>query len=167
MSAPCSRLTTHDSRLVYTSAALLGVVAGMRSQMPLALLAVKASQGRFAADAGLPLCLLRSRAALLGLGGFTIAELIADKLPFLPSRHELGPMAGRVVLGGVAGAALTHEAGQSALAGAALGAVGAGLGTDGAYHARVALGQATGVPDPVLGAVEDVLAIGLGLLALR
>jgi uncharacterized membrane protein len=156
-----------SSAIVYSRAATLGIVAGMRSQLPLALLALEANQGKFAADARPPWSLLRSRAALLGLGFSAIGELIVDKLPFVPSRIDAGPLAGRVVVGGVVGAALSADAGHSGPVGGLVGAVSAGLGTVGAYHARLALGRATPVPDPVWGAVEDALAITLGLLAIR
>jgi uncharacterized membrane protein len=146
-------------------AAALGAVAGMRSQLPLALLALAAKQGRFAADSGPPLALLRSPVALSLLGISAIGELIVDKLPFVPARHELGPMAGRVLFGALAGATLTIEANRSPWGGAFVGGLAAGLATDAAYHARVAAGRATALPDPLLGLMEDVLALGLGRLA--
>ncbi|MBA2595946.1 MAG: hypothetical protein H0V00_04890, partial [Chloroflexia bacterium] len=58
------------------------------------------------------------------------------------------------------------EAGRPALLGATLGAAGAGLGAKGGYHARVFLGCHTMLPDPVWGAVEDVVAIALGVAVL-
>jgi uncharacterized membrane protein len=157
----------HSITGAYARAVAFGIVAGMRSQLPLALLAMAANQGRFAADAGPPLRLLRSRAALLVLGLSAMGELIVDKLPIVPDRIDPGPLTGRVVVGGVAGAALTSERGHPALAGALCGAIGAGMGTEGAYHTRIALGRATSIPDPVWGAIEDALAISLGLLATR
>jgi uncharacterized membrane protein len=150
---------------VYVRAAALGAVAGMRSQLPLAALAVAARRRTFAADAGPPLSYLRSPAALRLLALAASGELVVDKLPFVPSRHELGPMAGRVVVAAVAGAALAHEAGASTPVGGLAAAVVAGLVTDGTYHARASLGRVTGIPDPFLGAAEDCVALTLGWLA--
>ena len=157
----------NETANIYARAIALGVVAGLRSPLPLALLALAANQGSFGAHSGPPLGLLRSRAALGVLGLSAGGELIADKLPIVPNRNELGPLAGRVVIGGTVGAALTHEVGRPALSGALLGGIGAVVAANGAYYARVWLGRVTGVPDPVWGGVEDVLAVALGLLAVR
>lgn len=155
------------SAKIYTRAAGLGVVTGMRSMMPFALLALAARRGTFARDAGKPLSLLRSRAALPITGFAAAGELLADKLPMTPSRIEPGPLGGRLVLGALAGAAVCREARRSAVAGALLGATGAAGGSFGAYHVRKWLGRATRLPDPVWAVVEDGLAVGLGLLTLR
>ena len=148
-------------------AAGLGVVAGMRSQLPFAALAVAATRGRFAVGAGRPLDLLRSRRALVGFGLSAAGELVGDKLPMTPSRLAPGPLAGRLALGAVAGAALAREAKRAVGLGAALGAGGAALGSFGGYHLRAAAGRATGLPDPVWAVVEDALAIGLAAASVR
>jgi hypothetical protein len=60
------------SGTVYSRAAILGAVTGMRSLLPFALLSVAARRrdtpAPFAARAGGPLGLLRSRGARLGWG---------------------------------------------------------------------------------------------------
>jgi uncharacterized membrane protein len=150
-----------------TRAVALGIVAGMRSQMPLALLALAANQKKFAPRAGPPLGLLRSPIALGVLGLAGIGELIVDKLPFTPNRTEPGSLVGRTISGGIAGAAIGHDRHSAALKGAFAGAVAAGLATEGTYHLRAAAGRITGLPDPLLGAVEDALAIALGAWAIR
>lgn len=70
---------------------------------------------------------------------------------------------GRMLCGGLTGAAVASETRRSPVLGAVLGAGGAVLGAQAGYHARVALGEATGIPDPVWGAVEDVVAVTLGM----
>jgi uncharacterized membrane protein len=47
------------------------------------------------------------------------------------------------------------------------GGLGAFAGTFGAYRARAALGEATKVPDPLLGVAEDALAVAVAALATR
>ena len=158
---------SRDPRLHVARALALGAVAGMRTQLPLALLAFAARSGCFAARAGPPLSLLRSPAVFPLLALSAAGEMVVDKLPIAPSRLAPGPLFGRLVFGGVAGAVVAQEADHSTVAGAALGAVGAALGAEAGYHTRVALGRVTGVPDPVWGAVEDVAALALGLLVVR
>jgi uncharacterized membrane protein len=96
-----------------------------------------------------------------------VGELVGDKLPFLPSRLTPGPLIGRMLFGGLAGAAVAKEARLHPALGGLLGAGGAVLGAQAGYHSRVALGRATGVPDPVWGAVEDAAAVTLGMAVVR
>ncbi len=148
-------------------AAVLGAATGLRSQLPLTLLAVAAQRGGFAATTGSPLGLLRSRYALVGLGLLTAGELVGDKLPRTPSRLAPGPLTGRLLFGALVGAAVAREAGYLAAAGAVIGAAGAGAGAFAGYRARTSLGRATAIADPVWGVVEDLVALSLGALALR
>lgn len=152
-----------DAAIPFVQAAGLGVVAGMRSQLPLALLALGAGRGRFAVDAGTPLGLLRSPAAQRLLVLSAVGEFVGDKLPIVPSRLTAGPLFGRMLFGGLAGAAIAVEARRSPALGAVIGAGAAVLGTQAGYRARVALGEATGIPDPVWGVVEDAAAVALGM----
>ena len=91
---------------------------------------------------------------------FAIAELIADKLPGTPSRLSAGPLSGRIILGGLCGAALCAAAGQSALVGALVGAVGGIAGALAGYYARRTLTQSMQIPDFVIALIEDVIAVG-------
>ncbi len=147
--------------------AQLGVVAGLRSQLPAALLALAARRREFATRDAPPLGLLRHPAALPLLGASAVGELIGDKLPITPSRLATGPLLGRLALGAGAGAVVAREAGRPVGLSAGLGAAGAALGALAGYHLRAAAGRATRLPDPVCGAIEDVLAIALGVVALR
>lgn len=152
-----------DAAIPLVQSAGLGLVAGMRSQLPLALLALGAGRGRFATTAEGPLGLLRSPVVRRLVAISAVGELVFDKLPILPSRLMPGPLFGRVLFGGLAGAAIAAEARRSPVLGAVLGASGAVLGAQAGYHARVALGRVTGLPDPVWGAVEDAAAVALGM----
>jgi uncharacterized membrane protein len=93
-----------------------------------------------------------------------LAELLADKLPFTPSRTRPGPFIGRILTGGLAGAALAVGAGQSLPAGAVAGALGAVAGTLGGYRARTGLVRTLAVPDYIVAVAEDVVAVGVALL---
>ena len=148
-------------------AGLLGIVAGLRSQVPLALLAVAANRGDFAQHTGRPWSLLRTRLALLGLGGNAVGEIAVDKLPVLPSRLAPAPLAGRTFFGSAAGAAVAANAGRSVALGAGIGALGALAGSYAGYHARTYLARTTGRPDALWAVVEDAAAIALGGYATR
>ena len=152
-----------ESAIPFIQAAGLGVVAGMRSQLSLALLAVGTGRGRFAVVAEGPLGVLRSPVVQRLLVLSAIGEFVGDKLPFVPSRLKPGPLFGRMLFGGLAGAAVAADSRRPPVLGALLGAGGAVLGAQAGYHARVALGKATGIPDPVWGIVEDAAALAVGM----
>ena len=150
-----------------TRAAALGVVAGMRSQLPLALLALAVQRRRSAMRSSSSVDFLHVPVVRAALGIAAIGELIVDKLPFVPNRNEPGPLAGRIAFGGIAGAVFALETGAAIPGRALVGATAAGLGTLGAYHLRATVDRVTGLPDPLVGAAEDLLALALGLWAVR
>lgn len=154
-----------STRAAAGAATVLGVVGGLRSQAPLAILAAATTHGRFARGGVLALRPLRSKRVAAGLTLAAAGELVGDKLPSTPSRLGPGPFATRMLLGGLAGAAVFADGGRAPLSGAALGAAGAAAGATGGYVARNTLTRATPLPGPVWGVLEDALAIALGLTA--
>ena len=130
---------------------------------PPAAVAWAAHLGWLSLDAT-PLAFLGSPVARYLLLAAMLAELVADKLPFTPARTGIGPFTGRVVAGGLAGAALTAGAGGWLVAGALVGAIGAVAGTLGGYRARTGLVPALRVPDLPVALAEDVVAVGTALL---
>lgn len=160
-----------DASNGYVRAAALGVVAGLRSMTPLALLSAAGSlpgpDHAFGGRSAGPLSLLQSpailRMSLLAAAG----ELAGDKLPFIPSRLAAPVFGWRLTVGAAAGAAVCDDARLPLAPGAALGAAGAALGSVAGYRARTTLARATSLPDPVWALVEDAVAVGLGVFALR
>ena len=144
---------------------LLGFLAGLRSMTPLAAVAWGARLGWLHLD-GTPLTFFASAAAAYLLTALMLAELVADKLPRTPSRTQPGPFIGRIVTGGLAGAALLGGTGGSLALGALLGALGAVAGTLGGYRARTGLVRMLGVPDYVVALAEDAVAVGGACLIL-
>ncbi len=136
----------HD-RAALADAALLGAAGGLRTSAPFAALAAR---GRVGHGAG--------RWALLSAAA---GEVVVDKLPQTPARTSPPALAGRLVCASLAGGRLAGPAGAAA-AGAS-----AGLSAFAGERGRRALGARTGVPDPLLGAAEDVLAAGAALVATR
>jgi uncharacterized membrane protein len=145
--------------------ALLTFASGLRSQVPFATLAESAARGEFAKHASGPVGLFRRRDVQLLCYASSAGELVFDKLPFTPSRMEPGPFAGRLMLGGIAGAIYARGNNRSAALGFVIGATSSGVGTYAGYHARRAIGQQSGLPDPVVAVGEDVIAVAIAHVA--
>ena len=152
---------------VYLKAATIGVVAGMRSTLPFALLNWKKDQSQLPDDASTFQRVMNSPGVQFLASSAFIGELIGDKLPIIPSRTKHGPFIGRLVIGATAGMTICRRSDQSPLVGAALGAVGAAVGTWLGHYSRITLAQSTGVSDTVWGLTEDALALGLGTFAVQ
>jgi uncharacterized membrane protein len=127
-------------------AALLGAAAGMRTFTAPAALTLR---GRLLPGS-------RARFAVLAAAG---GEFIGDKSPGVPARTSPPAFAGRIASGIVCGRVVAGTAGAVA------GGAGAVAGTLAGHRARAALGELSGLPDPVLGVVEDGVAIGAAALA--
>jgi len=151
----------------YLQAACLGVIAGMRSMGAPALVSDHLARTQSPTLEQTPLRWLGTAKAAKVTKFLAAGEIVGDKLPFTPSRIAPGPLFGRVVSGGLCGVALCSAGGKRADLGAVLGVAGALAGAYGFYHLRRALGQKLPVPDPVLGAAEDVLAYGVGWAVLK
>jgi uncharacterized membrane protein len=150
-------------RLIPILAFAIGVVAGLRSMTAPAAVAWAAHFG-WLNLADTPLAFLGSPVARYLLLVLMLGELVADKLPFTPSRKRPGPFAARIVTGALSGAALTAGLGHSLAGGAVAGALGGVAGTLGGYRARTGLVRALGVPDYVVALAEDAVAVGGALL---
>ena len=146
-------------------ALLLGVAAGMRSQVPLAAMALQTERGQF--DPG-PAArrLVSSRGGVAGMVLAAGGELVADKLPQTPSRLSPLPFLYRLATGAALGSAAHYDANRPRALGAVLGAAGAGLGAAAGSRARVALAGRSRVPAVVWGLAEDVAAVGLAAAVL-
>jgi uncharacterized membrane protein len=108
---------------------------------------------------GTPLAFLGSAPARYGFLVAMLGELVADKLPFTPSRTRPGPFVARTLSGALAGAALLAGTGGSLALGAVAGALGGVAGTLGGYRARTGLVRTLGTPDYVVAVAEDVVAV--------
>jgi uncharacterized membrane protein len=137
---------------------LLGIVAGLRSMMPLAAVSW-AAHWRWLNLESTPLSFLGASATPYIATLLAIGELINDKLPRTPSRKAPPAFIARVVVGAFCGTALTWT-GSGPIAGGVAGAVGAVAGTLGGYEFRRRLVQATGGKDLPIALLEDAIAIG-------
>src|SRR6185437_8373979 len=90
----------------YTPALAIGIgaVAGLRALTAPAVLAW-AAERRLIRLGSSPLATILSTAAKR-ITDFAVSELIADKLPFTPSRLNAAPLASRIVSGAICGATI-------------------------------------------------------------
>ena len=98
----------------YIWAFLIGVVAGLRSMTAPAAVSWAACFGWLNLE-GSPLQFMGSWVAVAIFTVAALAEYVADKLPRTPSRISAGPLIGRILLGGLSGAALGIALGHSLL----------------------------------------------------
>ena len=98
-----------------------------------------------------------------------LGEAVADKLPQTPARTEPPGLIGRTVAGALCGAVLSrsvnHTGRGDTLTGAALGALGAAVGTFAFYRLRRTLTRDYGLPDTAVALAEDALALTVAISA--
>ena len=139
----------------------IGTVAGLRPMTAPAIIAWAAKR-RWIHLGSSPFATVISARASRTMTELAISELIADKLPFTPSRLNAGPLASRIASGAICGAAVCGAVKRPLAAAALLGGLGAIAGALAGYHARKRLSR--DMPDFAVGLVEDTLAVGGGAL---
>ena len=142
--------------LILLLALLIGVVAGLRSLTAPAVVAWAAFIGWIDLH-GTWAAWMASIITAIVLTVLAVGELVNDKLPKTPARTAPPIFAARIVMGGLAGAALgawPHWT-FSALGAGVIGAV---LGTLGGYQSRKRLAAVAGKDLPV-ALLEDAVAI--------
>ena len=160
---PITHSTFHHMS-VYLLPLAIGFVAGLRTFTAPAAVSWAACYGWLDLH-GTPLEFMGSWVAVAVFSVAALGEYVADKLPQTPNRTNPGPLVGRILSGGLAGAALSLSSGHSFVAGAVFGGLGAVLGAFAGYHARRALVSRLGAKDIVVALSEDVVAVLLGYLA--
>ncbi len=142
----------------------IGIVTGLRSMTAPAVVAWAAHLGWINLS-GSPLAFMGS---IWVVGLFTLGalgEFVADQLPTTPARTAAVGLTARIVMGLLTGACVGVAGGASLWLAAVVGAIGAIAGAFGGYQARVGLVRSLHVPDAVIAIPEDLIAVGLGLLA--
>ena len=141
----------------FNSALLLGVTTGLRSMMAPALLSLSAQQPGTERH-----WLLASPKTARVLTTMAAGELVFDKLPSVPSRISPASLSGRLLIGAMCGAAVSRD---DESGGALLGIAGALVGSFAGYWIRKGAGRVSGIPDALIGLMEDGVAIGIGVAA--
>jgi uncharacterized membrane protein len=142
--------------ILYVLALLIGVVAGLRAMTAPATVSWAAHLGWLHLE-GTPLAFLGATVTPYIFTLLAVGELISDQLPKTPSRKVPVQFGGRIIMGGLSGAAI-GASGGSLVGGLVAGAAGAVIGTLGGYEARSRLAQALRRDLPA-ALLEDLLAI--------
>ena len=145
-------------RTILLFAFLIGLLAGLRSLTPPAMVAWAVYLGWLTLTR--PLSLIGSLPAVIILSLLALTEIILDKLPNTPNRTAPPGLIGRIVTGGLTGACVSIGGGQKALVGAVLGLIGGVVGCFGGYQVRARLVKSLRQPDFYIALVEDLVAIG-------
>jgi uncharacterized membrane protein len=145
---------------------LLGLATGARTFTPMAALCWFAWEGTLPVDG--------TWAAWTGKFWVAVAftlvaagELVGDKLPKTPNRTAAGPLVGRVVMGGLAGAIAATAMNGPGIEGVLLAALGALLGSFAGFMIRREVVEMVGCADWPIALAEDVLTILGAVFALH
>jgi uncharacterized membrane protein len=145
----------------------IGLIAGMRSALAPAIVSYILSRNKSKEIEKSPIAFIQSGTSATILKVLAAGELVGDKLPFAPARTELLGLGGRCASGGLSGGALAMSNGKNKWMGAAMGIAAAVASTYACYYLRKGIVKHLGVNDPIIGAVEDMLAIGGGLALIK
>ena len=148
---------------VFVFAFGIGIVAGLRSLTAPAVVAWSAYLSWLNLH-GSALVFMGSTTAVAIFSLLAIGELVADKLPMIPSRTAPAPLLARIITGGLCGTCLCAAAGKSLIVGALLGGMGGVIGAFVGYAVRKRLVNNLHIKDFVVAVCEDALAVGLALL---
>lgn len=141
----------------------LGGLTGLRAFTPITVL-VWMLQLHHIRILGSPLYFLHKTPAIVILTILAVMELLADKLPFTPSRLRLPGLVGRVIFGAICGIVSGQVWGASWQTSLAAGLIGALLGAIVGYEVRKGWVQTLHWHDLPVALLEDVLAIGGSIL---
>jgi hypothetical protein len=134
------------SSLRWPDAALAGLACSMRTFAAPGMLAAR---GRISGRPRIPVLLAET------------GEMALDKSSRATDRTDPPALIGRIAAGGYAG----HEIAGGP--GIAAGTIAAAVGTFATWRARGLVVATTGLPDPLVGVAEDILAVGIAAVATR
>ncbi|AHM58856.1 hypothetical protein D770_02945 [Flammeovirgaceae bacterium 311] len=137
----------------------LGAVAGMRTTIAPAVLSHYLSHNPKKSLAKSKLGFMQSSTAAVVTKILTAAEIVADKLPAAPNRIIFSQTLPRVLSGAFVGAVVYKAGKQSSVEGILIGGASALAATYASFYIRKLLGKIPLVKDPLLGVIEDVVAV--------
>lgn len=139
------------------------MLAGMRSASAPAITSYILSHHKSKVLAKSGLSFMQTNIIANGLKYMAIAEFIGDKLPTAPNRIKPVAVTARCIAGALAGAGIFKASGGNTWLGALIGGSTAIASTFGSFFLRKATVKASGVVDPIIGALEDALVVGAGV----
>jgi uncharacterized membrane protein len=144
---------------------LLGALTGARTMTPMAILCWFAWDGHLDVEGTWGFWSAMHISAIV-FTVLAVGELIGDKLPRTPNRTAAFPLIARIVFGGLVGALCATGLHGSAMEGIILGSASAIAGAFVGFHVRHALVNGQGWSDFAVALTEDLLVIGLSILAM-
>jgi uncharacterized membrane protein len=144
---------------------LLGVVTGMRSMTPMAVLCWFAYVGHLPVD-GTWAYWTAKPAIAIAFTVLAVAELIADKLPQTPDRISIASLLVRLFFSGLLGAIVAAGLDGPGIEGVILGVLGMLVGAYGGFLVRRDIVQRFHLKDWSVALVEDAIAVGCAVLAM-
>jgi uncharacterized membrane protein len=144
---------------------LLGLVTGLRSMTPMAVLCWFAYLGHLPVE-GTWASWTAKLATAIVFTVLAVGEFIADKLPKTPDRSSPGPLAVRLIFGGLIGAIVAAGLNGAGIEGVILGVLGALIGTFAGFLIRREIVMRLQCQDWPVALVEDVSAITCAVLAM-
>ncbi len=141
----------------------LGGLTGLRSFTPITVL-VWVLHLHQVMILGSSFYFLHKLAPVIILTILALGELIADKLPFMPSRLSPPGLIGRIVMGALCGIVAGQAWGASWQTSAAAGILGALIGAVAGYEVRKGWVHALHWHDLPVALIEDAVAIGGSIL---
>lgn len=148
-------------------AAGFGLLAGIRSMSAPALVSNYLAENRPQRLEDTPVEFLVSPAVGTVLQVAALGEMVADKMPFIPARTRVSSLLWRSLTGAITGATVGAVNKRQIVTTAVIGAGFAIVGAYAAYEVRREVKERYGVPDALLGTVEDVLVLGGGAALVR
>jgi uncharacterized membrane protein len=144
---------------------LLGVVTGMRTFVPMAVLCWFAYRGNLPVDGTWAAWTGHLVTAII-FSLLAIGEIVGDKLPKAPNRTNLLGMTGRIIFGGLVGAIVATALDGSVFEGILLSVSGAFVGAHAGYLVRRELVVLLRWKDWHVAVFEDVIAVVWAVLAM-
>ncbi len=144
----------------------LASVSGMRTTAAVSALSSYLVSAPSPLLNGFPFGFLQKKYVSFILKALVLAELAADKSPAAPNRIEKEGLIARGFAGAFTGAALYKSRNGSAFAGAFFGGTAAVAATYGSFYLRKKVVESTGINDPAVGGLEDIIALQTASLAL-
>ena len=146
---------------------LIGLLTGLRSMTPIAVLCWMTMLGRVPAvhdsmHGWMSFVANRISVAVFSLAA--LAELVGDKLPNTPSRTQAPGLIARIVFGALCASILAATSEYSIIAGILLGAFGVLAGTFAGWFVRTRAVSALRCPDLPIALLEDAIAVGGSIL---
>jgi uncharacterized membrane protein len=145
----------------------MGAVAGMRATMAPMLASHYLSNHPNPALSRSSLRFIQMPVTAIITKLLSVAEITGDKMPATPNRIVPAQLLARMASGAFVGATIFKANKLSVIDGMLLGGASALAATFASFYLRKAADKVPFVKDPVVGAVEDVLALGTGLTILK